>query len=187
MLDSLLRLKPAAARTALIGSLALAAIAVPGSIAQASPKPAPAYTVIPGTVLRPVPVRYVVPVRGYRLTGEFGDTSYHWRSAHTGLDFAAPNGTPIRSIAAGRVTLSEYDGRYGNKTVVRLPDGTELWYCHQEASLVRAGDRVRAGEVIGYVGSTGNVTGPHLHLEVRPGVDEPVDPARWLRRHGLRL
>lgn len=188
MLDRLPRLKPAVARTALIGSLALAAVGVPGSTAQASQAPSlEPYTVLPGAVIRTVPVRYVVPVRDYRLTGEFGDTSYYWRSAHTGLDFAAASGTPIRSITAGRVVLSEYDGRYGNKTVVRLEDGTELWYCHQASSLVRAGDGVRAGDLIGYVGSTGNVTGPHLHLEVRTGLEEPIDPARWLRKHGLKL
>lgn len=185
MLDGLRTLKPALTRTALTGALALSAIAIPGSTAHAAPAPKPAGSIVlPGTVLHPKPVRYVLPVRSYRLTGEFGDTSYHWRTAHTGLDFAAASGTPIRSIAAGRVVSSGYDGRYGNKTVIRLDGGTELWFCHQSSSVVEAGDRVRVGQLIGYVGSTGNVTGPHLHLEVRPRTDHPVDPDLWLSRRG---
>ena len=71
------------------GVLALSAFAVPGAApAAATPASLPSYEVVSGTVLEPLPPRFVVPVRGYRLTGEYGDTSSHWRSAHTGLDFA---------------------------------------------------------------------------------------------------
>jgi len=186
MLDRLRTLKPAATRSVLTGAFALSAIAVPGSTAQAAPAPPPAPSqVVAGTVLRPAPVKYLLPVRGYRLTGQFGDSSYHWRSTHTGLDFAVAGGTRIRSIATGRVVASGYDGSYGNKTVVRLRDGTDVWYCHQEAIQVAVGNRVGVGDVIGTVGSTGNVTGPHLHLEIRRGPDDPVDPFGWLARHGL--
>jgi murein DD-endopeptidase MepM/ murein hydrolase activator NlpD len=66
-----------------------------------------------------------------------------------------------------------------------LTDATEVWYCHLEELAVRVGDDVEAGEAIGAVGSTGNVTGPHLHLEVRPGGGEPRDPEAVLARHGL--
>ena len=69
-----------------------------------------------------------------------------------------------------------YDGAYGNKTVVTLEDGTEIWYAHQTSQYVSIGETVAAGEVIGTVGSTGNVTGSHLHVEVRPGGGDPVDP-----------
>ena len=79
-----------------------------------------------------------------------------------------------------------YDGSYGNKTVVRLPDGTELWYCHQSSQSVSVGEHVAAGEVIGALGSTGNTTGPHLHLEVRPGGGDPVDPEVALAGWGLK-
>ena len=109
------------------------------------------------------------------ITAEFGEYGL-WASYHTGLDFNGYEGQPIMAIANGVVTSAGYDGSYGNKTVVTLDDGTEIWYCHQSAFGVSDGDEVRAGEVIGYVGSTGNVTGSHLHLEVRPGGGDPVDP-----------
>jgi murein DD-endopeptidase MepM/ murein hydrolase activator NlpD len=125
---------------------------------------------------------------GYRLTATFGQCSGLWASCHTGLDLAAPSGTPIHSVAAGRVTETGYDGAYGNKTVVTLEDGTELWYCHQTSVEVSVGDTVAPGQQIGTVGSTGNTTGPHLHLEVHPGAgDDAVDPAAALAEHGVTL
>ena len=130
--------------------------------------------------------QWVLPVSGYRLTAQFGAYSGLWSHYHTGLDFAAPSGTPIRSVANGVVTSVGYDGAYGNKTVVTLDDGTEIWYCHQTSYTVSDGEQVNAGETIGYVGSTGNVTGPHLHLEVRPGGGDPVDPYGALVVHGLQ-
>jgi murein DD-endopeptidase MepM/ murein hydrolase activator NlpD len=177
--------RPVLTRVVVTGLLALSAVGLSGSTVPAAAQPLPAYRVQPGTVLRPSPPLVVLPVAGYRLTGRFGDRSGLWSSVHTGLDFAAPSGTPIRSVAAGTVVSTGYDGRYGDKTVVRLAGGTELWFCHQSSVDVRLGQRVRAGQVIGAVGSTGNVTGPHLHLEVRPAPDAPVDPLAWLRRHGL--
>jgi murein DD-endopeptidase MepM/ murein hydrolase activator NlpD len=128
--------------------------------------------------------QWVLPVSGYHLTARFGDYGL-WSSYHTGLDFAAPTGTEIRAVANGVVTSSGYDGAYGNKTVVTLDDGTELWYCHQTTMEVSVGETVAAGERIGTVGSTGNVTGPHLHLEVRPGGGDPVDPMSALEVNGV--
>ncbi len=129
---------------------------------------------------------WVMPLSSYRLSAGFGEVSYLWSSVHTGLDLSAPSGTPIMAIANGVVTEIGYDGAYGNKTVVTLADGTELWFCHQTSYAVNVGDAVRSGEVIGYVGSTGNTTGPHLHLEVRPGGGDPVDPYAALVAHGLQ-
>ncbi len=122
----------------------------------------------------------------YHLTAGFGEYSGLWSHFHTGLDFAAPTGTPIHAVAGGVVTSVGYDGAYGNKTVITLDDGTELWYCHQNSYSVNVGDEVHAGDLIGYVGSTGNTTGPHLHLEVRPGAGDPVDPYQALVVHGLQ-
>ena len=69
---------------------------------------------------------------GYRLTADVRRGGPYWSSGyHTGLDFAAPSGTPIMAVANGVVTSVGYEGAYGNKTVVTLEDGTEIWYCHQ--------------------------------------------------------
>jgi murein DD-endopeptidase MepM/ murein hydrolase activator NlpD len=126
-----------------------------------------------------------IPPGVYHLTARFGDYSSLWANFHTGLDFAAPTGTPIMAVASGTITEVGYSGAYGNRTIERLPDGTELWYCHQNEFGTAVGDKVRAGQVIGYVGSTGNVTGPHLHLEVHPGGGDPVDPYAALVARGL--
>ena len=128
-----------------------------------------------------------LPIAGgvYHLTSGFGESSSLWANTHTGLDFAAPSGTPILSVANGVVTSTEYAGSYGNRTIVTLEDGTEIWYCHQTSFGVSPGDDVRGGQTIGTVGSTGNSTGPHLHLEVRPGAGDPVDPQSALAVHGL--
>ena len=128
--------------------------------------------------------KWIAPLKSYRLTATFGEYGL-WSSYHTGLDFAAPSGTPIYAVTNGTVTSAGFDGAYGNKTVITLEDGTELWFCHQTAFNVSVGDTVRTGELIGYVGSTGHVTGPHLHLEVRPGGGDPVDPDAALRQHGV--
>jgi murein DD-endopeptidase MepM/ murein hydrolase activator NlpD len=126
-----------------------------------------------------------LPVLSYHLTAQFGDYGL-WSGYHTGLDFAAPSGTPIYAVANGIITSASYDGSYGNKTVQTLDDGTEIWYCHQTSYTVSSGETVRAGELIGYIGSTGHVTGPHLHLEVRPGGGDPVDPYTALLVHGIQ-
>lgn len=128
--------------------------------------------------------RWTLPLKSYRLTATFGEYGL-WSSYHTGLDFAAPVGTPIYAVTNGTVTSAQFDGAYGNKTVLTLDDGTELWFCHQTAFNVSPGDKVRTGQLIGYVGATGHVTGPHMHLEVRPGGGDPVDPDAALRQHGV--
>jgi murein DD-endopeptidase MepM/ murein hydrolase activator NlpD len=130
---------------------------------------------------------FPLPAGTYRVSYNYGQCSYLWANCHTGEDFSAPTGTPITSIANGVVTEAGYDGSYGNKTVVTLEDGTELWYCHQTTILVSVGETVRGGQQIGTVGSTGNTTGPHLHLEVRPGGGDPVSPIDALRVHGIDL
>ncbi|MFI5426380.1 M23 family metallopeptidase [Aeromicrobium sp. UC242_57] len=120
------------------------------------------------------------------MTARFGQSSGLWSTTHTGLDFAGPAGTTIVSVAAGTVTSSGYEGAYGNRTIITLNDGTEIWYCHQSKIVANVGDVVAPGQVIGYTGSTGNVTGPHLHLEVRPGGGDPIDPYAALSSHDAR-
>ena len=128
---------------------------------------------------------WVVPVTGYHLTARFGQRSGLWSTVHTGLDFAGPSGSTIVSVAAGVVKSTGYEGAYGNRTIITLRDGTDIWYCHQSRIAVSVGQAVAPGETIGYTGSTGNVTGPHLHLEVHPGGGAPVDPEPVLRAHGI--
>ncbi|MCX6397165.1 MAG: M23 family metallopeptidase [Propionibacteriales bacterium] len=128
---------------------------------------------------------WVVPTENYHLTARFGQSSGLWSHYHTGLDFAAPSGTPIFAVANGVITFTGYDGAYGNKTIQTLPDGTEIWYCHQSAIGVSVGDTVIQGKQIGNVGSTGNVTGPHVHIEVRPGGGDPIDPYSSFLYHGV--
>jgi murein DD-endopeptidase MepM/ murein hydrolase activator NlpD len=128
---------------------------------------------------------WVLPTVGYHLTARFGQSSGLWAHFHTGLDFAAPSGNPIFAIANGVITEAGYDGAYGNKTVETLPDGTEIWYCHQSTIGVSVGDKVIQSEQIGTLGSTGNTTGPHVHIEVRPGGGDPVDPYPEFIQHGV--
>jgi len=98
---------------------------------------------------------------------------------HTGVDFAAPRGTPILAAGNGVVEKVERNSGYGNMTVVRHTNGYETLYAHQSgyAKGLAKGARVRQGQVIGYVGSTGLSTGPHLHFEIRIN-GKPVDPLR---------
>ncbi|MER6564632.1 M23 family metallopeptidase [Streptomyces sp. NPDC001093] len=130
---------------------------------------------------------YTLPVVSYTITGTFGQPGAMWSSGyHTGLDFAAPTGTLIKAVHSGTVTQAGWAGAYGYRTVITLDDGTELWFCHQSSINVSVGQKVSTGQVIGRVGATGNVTGPHLHLEVHPnGQATAIDPAPWLRDKGL--
>jgi murein DD-endopeptidase MepM/ murein hydrolase activator NlpD len=129
--------------------------------------------------------RYVLPIQGYRLTAGFGEFGL-WSHAHTGQDFAAPIGTPVHALADGTIVFASYDGAYGNKIAIQHAGTLVTWYAHLSAYKVKLGDKVKAGQLIGLVGDTGNTTGPHLHLEIRPTPDIPVDPLPWLRAHGIK-
>lgn len=109
-------------------------------------------------------------------TARFGQCSSLWARCHTGLDFAAGTGQPIRAVLGGRVLASGSCGcAYGRLTKIAVNGDLQMWYAHQPAQRVGVGDQVRTGQVIGAVGSTGNTTGPHPHLEVRVK-GSPVDP-----------
>ena len=131
--------------------------------------------------------QFKLPVVSYTITGTFGQAGSMWSSGyHTGLDFAAPTGTLIKAIHSGTITQAGWAGAYGYRTILTLDDGTELWFCHQSSINVSVGQKVSTGDVIGRIGATGNVTGPHLHLEVHlDGQATGVDPLPWLRSKGL--
>jgi murein DD-endopeptidase MepM/ murein hydrolase activator NlpD len=98
---------------------------------------------------------------------------------HTGVDISAPSGTPIKAAGDGVVVMAGSNGGYGNWTLIDHGDGLATGYAHQSSIGVAMGQRVRRGEVIGRVGSTGASTGPHLHWEVRVN-GAPVDPMGWV-------
>lgn len=100
---------------------------------------------------------------------------------HTGLDFAAPTGTPIRAAAGGRVLEADRDGAYGLALQIDHGNGLVTRYGHTSQILVKPGDVVRRGQEVALVGSTGRSTGPHLHFEVLLG-GVPQDPAKFLAR-----
>ena len=133
----------------------------------------------------PEKVRAVLPLASYRVSAGFGLTGPLGEAEHGGQDFGSYVGDQIVAVAAGVVAEVAYAGPYGLRTVVTLPDGTEIWFCHQTDVSVSTGEHVDVADPIGTVGTTGNSTGPHLHLEVRPGGGSPIDPMDWLRATGL--
>ncbi|RSN64702.1 peptidase [Streptomyces sp. WAC 04229] len=131
----------------------------------------------------------VAPVDGAVGTPYHQSGSSWSKGYHTGVDFPVPTGTSIKSVAAGRVVSAGWGGSYGYQVVVRHSDGRYSQYAHLSAISVRDGQSVGAGQRIGRSGSTGNVTGPHLHFEVRtgPGFGSDVDPLAYLRAGGVRI
>lgn len=126
---------------------------------------------------------YIWPTRGV-LTSGYG---WRWGRMHRGIDIAAPTGTPIAAAAAGVVVFSGWNsGGYGNLVDIRHADGSLTRYAHNSRNLVRKGQRVRQGETIAEMGSTGFSTGPHLHFEVHPSGRGAVNPMAFLPRGGLQ-
>jgi murein DD-endopeptidase MepM/ murein hydrolase activator NlpD len=114
------------------------------------------------------------PLQG-PITSGFG---VRWGRMHEGIDIGVPSGRPIGAAAAGRVTFSGWMGGYGNAIIIDHGSLTTL-YGHQSRRKARVGQHVNRGEIIGYVGSTGHSTGPHLHFEVRVG-SSPRNPLKYL-------
>ncbi|MCX4747456.1 M23 family metallopeptidase [Kitasatospora sp. NBC_01287] len=139
----------------------------------------------------PQPADVQLPLTKYTLSA-LGQAGGHWAQLHTGLDFAAPAGTPVTAVAGGQVSSAGWSGAYGYRVIQTLPDGTELWYCHLATIAVPAGPLAQ-GAVLGTVGATGTMAappgagpaGPRLRLEVRPGGGAPVEAAGWLHAHGV--
>ena len=130
-----------------------------------------------------------VPVEGYRMSSDFG-SRWHpvtgGRKQHKGIDLASPTGTPIHAAADGVVGRADWFSGYG--LYVQLEHGGNLQtrYGHMSRLNVAAGQRVRKGDVIGFVGSTGRSTGPHLHYEVRIA-GEAVNPIPYMQAGEFQL
>jgi murein DD-endopeptidase MepM/ murein hydrolase activator NlpD len=113
------------------------------------------------------------------------------KRGHAGLDLAAPTGTPVYAALSGTVTFSGWNVfGYGQLITIRGIDGRDYYYAHNSRRLVSKGQRVRQGQMISRVGSTGNSTGPHLHFEIRSGSSivnpSALLPASRLRQASLR-
>ncbi|MGW0472875.1 M23 family metallopeptidase [Streptomyces coeruleorubidus] len=133
---------------------------------------------------------YSAPVDGatvgtpYRMSGSMWSSGYH-----TGVDFVVPTGTSLKAVGAGTVVSAGWGGAYGNQVVLKLNDGSYAQYAHLSSLSVSAGQTVSAGQQVGLSGATGNVTGPHLHFEIRttPDYGSDVDPVAYLRSHGVSV
>lgn len=133
---------------------------------------------------------YTLPVEGATLGTPYHQSGSMWASGyHTGQDFVVPTGTTVKSIAAGTVVTAGWGGSYGNQVVIQHADGKYSQYGHMSQLSVSAGQTVSEGQQIGVSGATGNVTGPHLHFEIRTGPDygSDIDPIAYLRDHGVTV
>ncbi|NEY33133.1 peptidoglycan DD-metalloendopeptidase family protein [Streptomyces sp. PRKS01-65] len=133
---------------------------------------------------------YVSPVPGGTVGTPYHQTGSMWSSGyHTGTDFVVPTGTSLKAVGAGTVVSAGWGGAYGNQVVIKLADGYYAQYAHLSSLSVSAGQSVTAGQQVGLSGATGNVTGPHLHFEIRttPEYGSDVDPIAYLRSHGVNV
>ena len=138
------------------------------------------WSATPGRISVSVPSQ--MPVEATRVSSMFGMREHptlHRYKIHKGIDLAAPSGTPVYAPADGVVAKAQWFGTYGNYIQIEHGGEIETRYGHLSSYAVSAGEYVHKGELIGYVGSTGRSTGPHLHYEVR--VDgQAVDPMPYL-------
>ncbi|MFF4470470.1 peptidoglycan DD-metalloendopeptidase family protein [Streptomyces sp. NPDC001599] len=133
---------------------------------------------------------YTSPVAGGTVGTPYHQSGSMWSSGyHTGTDFVVPTGTSLKAVGAGTVVSAGWGGAYGNQVVIQLADGHYAQYAHLSSLSVSAGQSVTAGQQVGLSGATGNVTGPHLHFEIRttPDYGSDIDPLAFLRSHGVSV
>lgn len=154
----------------------------PASAAPKAAAPAPKATTAAPKAATPA---WVTPMPGAAMTSCFGQ---RWGVLHAGIDLAADEGTPIHAAAAGTVLAAGwvYSG-YGISVMIDHGGGILTHYAHQSRTVVQPGQKVKAGQIIGYEGSTGDSTGPHLHFEVHQGLWNQINPAPFMRSHGVNL
>jgi murein DD-endopeptidase MepM/ murein hydrolase activator NlpD len=130
--------------------------------------------------------KVVLPVAGARLTSGFGA---RWGSMHAGIDLAAPMHTPEYAAMDGVVIKAGAASGYGLAVYIQHQNGDVTVYGHMDSILVAEGQAVRAGDTIALLGNRGQSTGPHLHFEVQVGGmnGTKIDPAGWLREHGVGI
>ncbi|MFE3826435.1 peptidoglycan DD-metalloendopeptidase family protein [Streptomyces sp. NPDC059092] len=133
---------------------------------------------------------FTLPVDGVGVGTAYRAAGGSWSSGyHTGVDFVASTGTTVKAVGAGTVVTAGDGGSYGNQIVIRHDNGMYSQYAHLSSLSVSAGQSVTPGQQIGLSGATGNVTGPHLHFEIRTGPDygSDVDPLAFLRQNGVSI
>lgn len=127
------------------------------------------------------------PVDGRLIRSSFGDRTDPFSGEgafHAGVDISAPSGTSVSVTADGIVVHSAFDSGYGRLVVVDHGNGVQTYYAHLSAFRVQVGQEVRRGDIVGLVGSSGRVTAPHLHYEVRVA-GTPVNPYFYLAKAGI--
>ncbi|WP_425446059.1 peptidoglycan DD-metalloendopeptidase family protein [Dethiothermospora halolimnae] len=135
--------------------------------------------VLKGTKRRPKTMAYGSfrnPSRG-SLTSRYGP---RWGSNHNGIDIGMSTGTPVKATDGGKVIFAGWNNSYGYLVKIDHENGYVTYYAHNSKLKVKKGDRVYRGQVISLSGATGNVTGPHLHFEVRKN-GQPIDPLKFLK------
>ncbi|ONI48497.1 peptidoglycan DD-metalloendopeptidase family protein [Streptomyces sp. IB2014 011-1] len=129
------------------------------------------------------------PVAG-PLGTAYHESGAHWASGyHTGVDFVVAVGTTVRAAGPGTVVRAGVGVSYGNEIIIRHDDGVYTQYAHLSALSVSEGATVKGGQTIGLSGATGNVTGPHLHFEIRTGLEygSDISPLPYLRKRGVTI
>lgn len=125
------------------------------------------------------PGNFQYPLKiGLRVTSPYGVNRKGHKVAHTGIDWGAPLGTPIYAPANGKIRSTVFDKIYGNQTILDFGGGYSSMFGHQSGFAVKPGQMVKQGQLIGYVGSTGNSTGPHLHFQTWVN-NKVVNPLSW--------
>ncbi|MDN5746324.1 MAG: M23 family metallopeptidase, partial [Nocardioidaceae bacterium] len=122
------------------------------------------------------------PLEGASLTSGYG---FRWGRLHAGQDYSASIGTPLRAMGAGTVVGAGPMSGYGIYIDIQYADGSVSRYGHLSSVAAVAGQQVAAGEAVAYSGNTGRSTGPHLHMEIRPGGGETINPTGWLAERGI--
>jgi murein DD-endopeptidase MepM/ murein hydrolase activator NlpD len=130
---------------------------------------------------------FIYPINGAKITDGYGPRQAPAPGAstfHRGIDFGAAQGTPIMASAQGTVTMAGDNGGLGNCVKIKHPNGMTTVYGHQSRLGTTVGREVKQGQIIGYVGSTGTSTGPHLHFETHDASGNPFDPMKVLSGNG---
>lgn len=125
---------------------------------------------------------WVKPLDNAVFTSPFG---HRWGKLHAGQDYAAPEGTPLKSMGTGTVIGASPMGGYGTFIDIEYTDGSVSRYGHLSSVSATVGQEVAPGDVVALSGNTGTSTGPHLHVEIHPDGGEPIDPAPWLAERGI--